>query len=180
MRISSFTITRFQFARDRVIGDSQVRMDEVNAAALELFDEDGRSGLGFAQALFTPLPQHAEIVRVFQCEVWPELEGQSPMSLIHRVMRRRGGNQRPYSLPVYEAVQVALWDLAAKQVDMPLGKFLGASRSKVRAYASGLDYHLSDHEFFDFFGHASSLGYDAFKIKVGAPDFAGTSTGSIC
>ena len=27
MRISEFRITRFQFARDRVIGDSQVRIE---------------------------------------------------------------------------------------------------------------------------------------------------------
>jgi L-alanine-DL-glutamate epimerase-like enolase superfamily enzyme len=171
MRISSFTITRFQFARDRIIGDSQVRAEEANVAAVELFDEKGRSGLGLAQTLFVPLPPLAEIARVFESEVWPGLVGQSPQALIHRVGRPRGGNQRLYSLPFHEAIQVALWDLAAKQVNMPLGRFLGASRGKLRAYASGLDYHLSDSEFVEFFGHASSIGYNTFKIKVGNPDF---------
>ena len=171
MRISSFTITRFQFARNRVIGDSQVRAEDANAAAIELIDEGGISGLGFAQTLFVTLPSAAEIKRVFQNEVWPRLVGQLPLALIHQVGRLRGGNQRPYSLPFHEALQVALWDLAAKQVNMPLGKLLGASRGKVRAYASGLDYHLSDSDFVEFFGHASSIGYNAFKIKVGNPDF---------
>jgi len=171
MRISSFIITRFQFARDRVIGDSQVRAEDANVAAIELFDESGVSGLGFAQTLFVPLPSCAEITRVFENEVWPGLVGQSPLALVHRVGRPRGGNQRAYSLPFHEALQVALWDLAAKQVGMPLGKLLGASRGKVRAYASGLDYHLSDTDFVEFFGHASSIGYNAFKIKVGNPDF---------
>jgi L-alanine-DL-glutamate epimerase-like enolase superfamily enzyme len=41
----------------------------------------------------------------------------------------------------------------------------------VPAYASGLDYHLSDAEFEAFFGRADALGYRAFKIKVGHPDF---------
>ena len=41
----------------------------------------------------------------------------------------------------------------------------------MRAYASGLDFHLSDDEFVAFFGHADGLGYRAFKIKVGHPDF---------
>ena len=171
MRISSFLITRFQFARDRVIGDSQVRAEDVNVASIELVDENGVSGLGFAQTLFVPLPSLAEINRVFESEVWPGLVGQSPLALVHRVGRPRGGNQRPYSLPFHEALQVALWDLAAKQVNMPLGKLLGAGRSKVRAYASGLDYHLSDSDFAELFGHASSIGYNAFKIKVGNPDF---------
>ena len=171
MRISKFRITRFQFARNRVIGDSQVRIDAVNVAAVELIDEQGRTGLGFAQRLFAPLPAQEEIVRVFAGEVWPNLEGQSPLSIVHRVNRPRGGNQRPYSLPFEEAVQVALWDLAAKQVDLPLHRLLGSGRDRVRAYASGLDFHLSDSEYAEFFGHADSMGYSAFKIKVGHPDF---------
>jgi L-alanine-DL-glutamate epimerase-like enolase superfamily enzyme len=51
MRIAEYRITRFQFARDRVIGDSQVRADAVNVAALELITDDGRVGLGFVQAV---------------------------------------------------------------------------------------------------------------------------------
>lgn len=171
MRVSSFVITRFQFARERVIGDSQVRTDVVNVAALQLIDDAGRSGLGFIQSLFRPLPSRAEIERIFAGEAWPSLDGQVPLGLIHRVNRPRGGNQRPYSLPFDEAIQVALWDLAAKQVDLPLHKLLGSRRDRVRVYASGLDFHLSDADFVEFFGKADALGYEAFKIKVGHPDF---------
>ena len=171
MHIAEFRITRFQFPRNRVIGDSQVRIDTVNVAAVELFDKQGRSGLGFAQRLFQPFPQTEEIERVFAEEVWPDLEGQTPMAIVHRVNRPRGGNQRGFSLPFEEAVQVALWDLAAKQVDLPLHRLLGSRRDRVQAYASGLDYHLSDEDFTEFFGHADAIGYSAFKIKVGSPDF---------
>ena len=103
-----------------MIGDSQVRVDDVNVAALELIDDSGNRGLGFIQALFEPLPAVEEIVRVFTAEVWPSLEGQHPLGLVHRVSRPRGGNQRAYSLPFHEAIQVALWDLAAKQLGLPL------------------------------------------------------------
>jgi L-alanine-DL-glutamate epimerase-like enolase superfamily enzyme len=172
VRISSFYLTRFQFARDRVIGDSQVRTDQANVAALELIDEAGNKGLGFVQTLFTPLPALAEIVRVFESEVWPSLEGEEPLALVNRVHRPRGGNQRAFTLPFHEGLQVALWDLAAKQQKLPLHKLLGSRREKVRAYASGLDYHLSDGDFVDLFGHADATGFSAFKIKVGNPDFA--------
>ena len=172
MRITSFEITRFQFARDRVIGDSQIRVDDASIAALEVFDSQGRSGLGFMQNLHRPLPAIEEIVRIFRSEVWPGLEGQPALGLIHRVNRPRGGNRRAYGLPFEEAVQVALWDLAAKQVDLPLHRLLGSRRERVRAYASGLDFHLEDDEFTAFFAHADSIGYRAFKIKVGHPDFA--------
>lgn len=171
MRIAEFRITRFQFARDRVIGDSQVRADDVNVAALELIADTGEVGLGFIQTLFFPLPDVAEIERVFRSEVWPGIEGQPPAALAHRVSRPRGGNQRAYTLPFHEALQVAYWDLAAKEVNLPLHQLLGSRRNRVEAYASGLDFHLSDDEFARFFAHANSIGYRAFKIKVGHPDF---------
>jgi L-alanine-DL-glutamate epimerase-like enolase superfamily enzyme len=171
MRLEAFKLTRFQYPRDRIIGDSQVSTEEVNVVAVELIDENGRRGLGFAQALFVPLPDVGEIERVFATEVWPSLEGQEPLSLVHRVNRPRGGNQRSPSLPFGESVQVALWDLAAKQVNMPLHRLLGSRRDRVPAYASGLDFHLSDGEFTELFGRADALGYSAFKIKVGHPDF---------
>ena len=42
MQLEDFRILRFQFRRDRVIGDSQVRAEEVHVATLELVDETGR------------------------------------------------------------------------------------------------------------------------------------------
>jgi len=171
MRLADFRFTRFQFARERVIGDSQVRADDVNVAALELIADSGAVGLGFVQTLFVPLPDVEEIARVFRTEIWPELDGQPPAGLVHRVSRPRGGNQRAPTLPFGEAVQVALWDLAAKEVGLPLHKLLGGRRERVEAYASGLDFHLSDAEFAELFAHADALGYRAFKIKVGHPEF---------
>jgi L-alanine-DL-glutamate epimerase-like enolase superfamily enzyme len=171
MRLVDHRITRFQFARDRVIGDSQVRADDANVAAVELIAEDGKAGLGFVQTLFVQMPTQAEIERIFRAEVWPGLEGQHPAALAHRVSRPRGGNQRAPSLPFGEAIQVALWDLAAKDAGLPLYKLLGGTRDHVRAYASGLDFHLSDDAFVDIFAHADAIGYPAFKIKVGHPDF---------
>ena len=170
MRLVDFRVTRFQFARDRVIGDSQVRADDVHVAALELIDEKGLVGLGFIQSLFVPLPAETEIERVFRFEAWPVLEGERPLDLVHRVSRPRGGNQRAWTLPFHEAMQVALWDLAAQQAGMPLWQLLGARRSRIKAYASGLDFHLSDAAFSELFGRADALGYSAFKIKVGHPD----------
>ena len=171
MAISSFRITRFQFARDRAIGDSQVRADDVNVAALELISDSGEVGLGFIQTLFTALPSEVEIARVFAAEIMPGIEGREAIALVHRVSRPRGGNLRSYSLPFHEALQVALWDLAAKEAGLPLYKLLGGERSKVRAYASGLDFHLSDADYEKLFAYAASIGYRAFKIKVGHKDF---------
>jgi L-alanine-DL-glutamate epimerase-like enolase superfamily enzyme len=167
-----FRITRFAFRRDRLIGDSQVRIDQCHVAALELLTDDGLTGLGFLLNLFHPLPDRSELERAFRLEVLPGLVGLPPAGLIHRVLRPRGGNNRAASHNFGEAVDQALWDLAAKQAGLPLYRYLGGTSPRVRAYASGLDFHLSDVDYVTFFRQARALGFDAFKIKVGHPDLA--------
>jgi L-alanine-DL-glutamate epimerase-like enolase superfamily enzyme len=170
--IQEFRLTRFQFARDRVIGDAQVSASFAHIAALELIDSEGRAGLGFIQSLFHPLPSESEIERIFIEEVWPSLAMREAGAIAHRVARPRGGNQRTASLPFAEAIQQAAWDLLAKSLDMPLWKLLGAEGASVPAYASGLDFHLDDAAFVDLFTDAAQRGFTAFKIKVGHADLA--------
>lgn len=169
-RLAEYRLTRFQFSRERPIGDSQICLDEVHVAAVELIDDAGRVSLGFAQSLVTPLPDLDELERVFAQEAWPALVGQSPAALALSVKRPRGGNVRQMALPFEKAVQEAVWDLFAKQADLPLWRLLGGERQRVPVYASGLDFHLSDAEFEELFGSAAEQGYRGFKIKVGHPD----------
>ncbi len=147
MPIVDFRITRFQFARDRVIGDSQISSNHVHAATLELICDDGTIGLGFVNSVMSTLRDEAEIARVFALEAWSDLEGQIPAAVAHRQLVRRGGNRRKMSLPFEDAIQQAVWDIYAKSMELPLWKLLGGAKEKVRVYASGLDFHLSDHEF---------------------------------
>jgi L-alanine-DL-glutamate epimerase-like enolase superfamily enzyme len=170
--IQEFRLTRFQFARDRVIGDAQVSANFAHIAALELIDAEGRTGLGFIQTLFHPLPAESEIERIFLEEVWPTLATREAGAIAHRVARPRGGNQRATTLPFAEAIQQAAWDLLAKSLDLPLWKLLGAERNSLPAYASGLDFHLDDAAFVDLFTDAARQGFTAFKIKVGHADLS--------
>ena len=169
-RVTEYRLTRFHFARDRVIGDSQVRIDHVSVAAIELIDEAGRIGLGFAQSLLTPLPEISEIERVFADEAWPTLVGKDSAALALAVRRVRGGNVRAMGLPFEKGVQDAAWDLLAKQLGLPLWRMLGGERRSIPLYASGLDFHLTDHDFQELFGKAAAQGFRAFKIKVGHPE----------
>ena len=168
--IEGFRLTRMHFARDRVIGDSQVRADEAHVVAVELIDDAGRVGLGFAQSLFVPLPDAQEIERIFRVEAWPALEGRHPSAIALGVQRVRGGNFRRMALPFEESLQHAVWDLFSKQSGLPLWQMLGATRQSVPVYASGLDFHLSDHDFVELFGTACERGFRGYKIKVGHPE----------
>jgi L-alanine-DL-glutamate epimerase-like enolase superfamily enzyme len=61
----------------------------------------------------------------------------------------------------------ALWDLRAKCNGVPLWKELGATRNRVKAYASGLDSPLDDDALRAFYTRLADLGVTAGKLKVG-------------
>jgi len=166
--LESYQITRFRLPLQRVIGDSQVRYDKMFIAALELRTHDGLVGLGFL--IRFSLPPQAELERLFEFEVWHRLKGQSIHSLLNRLTRPRGGNIQ--SQLFEEPLNQALWDLYGKETDLPLYRLLGGTTNRVRAYASGLDFHLTSKQLQDFFANAVRQGYSAFKVKVGHPDLA--------
>jgi L-alanine-DL-glutamate epimerase-like enolase superfamily enzyme len=168
MTISSYRITRYAFPRSRPIGDSQIRVDMHYLGTLELFSDTGVSGLGFFGSLLSPLPPLAELERVFADEVAPGLLGQQPEVLLNRLSRPRGGNIRGniFGQPVNQA----LWDLAAKHANLPLARLLGSTQTRVRAYASGLEFHLPTEQAVALFADAAAQGFRAFKLKVGHPD----------
>ncbi len=166
--IVGYEITRIQYPRNRIIGDSQVRSDFHYKGLLELHNDKGQVGLGFFEALFSPLPSQAELKRLFEFEVFPGLEGQNPFSRVNRVSRPRGGNIRPNMFG--HALEQALWDLQGKELNLPLFRLLGGKNNRVKTYASGLDYHMTNDEFSAFFEGKARLGFTAFKVKVGHPE----------
>ncbi len=168
--VESYRIRSFAFPRQRSIGDSQIRVDMHYIGVLELQSSSGQTGLGFFGALLFPLPPLPELERVFSQEVAPSVLGQSPFALTNRIARPRGGNLRSHIFA--QAVDQALWDLQGKELGLPLYRLLGGQSNRVRAYASGLDYHLSLDEACRFFEMASRRGFSAFKVKVGHPELA--------
>lgn len=78
----------------------------------------------------------------------------------------KGGNEGAASAAL-SAIDMALWDLKAKLAEEPLWRTLGAREGRVKAYASGLDYCLSDEELFAFYRRMAEQGIDCGKLKVG-------------
>src|SRR5258706_758201 len=168
--IEGYQLTRFAFPRDRVVGDSQVRFDKMYIGVLELTSARGHTGTGFFGTLFYPLPSLAELNRVVEEEVKQAFIGQTPAALTHRVGRPRGGNIRDLPHGLGEAIDQAAWDLLGQELGLPLYQLLGARSNRVRAYASGLDFHLSDPDCKAFYEQTRQMGYSAFKVKIGHPD----------
>lgn len=168
--IQHIRIHCFDYPRDRVIGDSQISSSRVWIGALEIFDSEGTSGLGFFQSLNTPLPDATFIKNLVDQICLPGMKNRTPESQIHRLTRPRGGNiqQLPYHLD--QALDQAMWDLAAKRAGQPLYQYLGGSESKVKAYGSGVCFHMTDTEVLDFYTAATKHKFSGYKVKVGHPN----------
>lgn len=138
--IEGYRLTRFALPRDRVIGDSQVRFDKMYLAALELTSTLGHTGTGFFSNC-QPLPNLTELNRIFEAEIKAGFIGESPHALTTRIYRPRGGNIHELPYNIAEAIDQAAWDLKAQELGMPLYQLLGGHSNRVRAYASGLDFH---------------------------------------
>jgi L-alanine-DL-glutamate epimerase-like enolase superfamily enzyme len=165
MTIRGWRITRYSLPTPRPIGDLRLRIEALPLGSLELESDGGETGLGFfwSPSYPDPLPPLDRLERRFAAE-WPALLGRSPFELLHRLERPRG---------VFgDAVDQALWDLAGKELGLPLYRLLGGVEPRVRAYASGLDYHLGDDEAQRFFADAAAQGFTAFKVKVGRQNLA--------
>jgi L-alanine-DL-glutamate epimerase-like enolase superfamily enzyme len=81
-----------------------------------------------------------------------------------RSMRRRA----PRLHEAIAALDVALWDLKSKANGEPLWKTLGGARPRARAYASGVDFALSDEELSGWYRRmARDFGVSGGKLQVG-------------
>ena len=70
----------------------------------------------------------------------------------------------PYSNPpALAAADACLWDINAKSAGLPLYKYLGAQRDKIRAYASTVAYSTID-AYLDAIHAAVAQGFTAVKF----------------
>lgn len=168
--LTDFSITRFVVPIRRRIGGHDCVLDTIWLAALELRDAAQRTGLGFAASLRSPLPPLAELTDHFARHAWPLLAGLVPEAGILRLHPAVGDPSGRLSFNLDNALDQSLWDLAAKRAGVPLYRYLGGNHARVAAYASGLCFHLSEGDFYEWYARAAAAGYRAVKIKVGHED----------
>lgn len=99
------------------------------------------------------------------------LEGRDPRETVSLWMSmndaiHKGGNEGAANAAI-SILDSALWDLKARIAGQPLWRLLGAREGRVKAYASGLDYCLSDEDLFAFYRRLAEKGIDGGKLKVG-------------
>lgn len=82
----------------------------------------------------------------------------------------RGIGREGISSLALAALDVALWDTAAKIQGQPLHRVLGSLRNEVPVYASGIDLSRPIDDLLEQVEEHLCSGYEAIKIKVGKVD----------
>ena len=154
------------------ITDAQTRLEAVEMIALRLDTDAGIAGWRFNWN-YTQGTRAVQVI--LEDNYLPPLIGQDPQqrkTLIH---------QLPYAthflgrLGVTRValctVELALWDLQVKRVNLPLWQYLGPVRDRVKAYnTDGGWLGATTEELIRDMATLVDRGFDAVKMKIGRPD----------
>ncbi len=69
------------------------------------------------------------------------------------------------------AVDIALWDIRCKRLQLPLWRLAGGASDKVRCYAGGIDLNFNEEKLLKNIDSYIARGFEAVKIKVGKEDY---------
>jgi L-alanine-DL-glutamate epimerase-like enolase superfamily enzyme len=154
-------------------GDAIQQFDALELPIVEIVDAAGRRGLGFGYTIGTGGTAIAALLRD---ELVHQLRGQDPRQIARVVDRLRKSihalTPGCISSTALAAIDVALWDLAAKRAETPLHLLLGGAQTRVRLYNTHVGWlNRPCDEMVDLARQAVSRDrFTALKLKVGKPD----------
>jgi L-alanine-DL-glutamate epimerase-like enolase superfamily enzyme len=143
--------------------DGTLEWDSTTLVLVRLQAGD-RRGLGYTYG-------HPSLAALVRDQYLPLLENQdafAPGALTEKLVRasRNLGPQGGFAMAI-SAVDVALWDLKARAVGLPLADLLGRRRPRVPAYWSGGFTSSPAGAVYEEFADAARQGFTRFKMKVG-------------
>ncbi len=170
MTIAALRCDRYRIPLAVALSDStHGEMTAFDLVTVRIADEEGREGLGYT---YTAGGAGAGAIRsLIADDLFPLLDGADETrteALWKRMWRHthfvgRGG---PVSFAM-AAVDIALWDLKARQADMPLWRLLGGHDPQVSAYAGGIDLQFPLERLLEQTRGNLDKGFRAIKMKVG-------------
>jgi L-alanine-DL-glutamate epimerase-like enolase superfamily enzyme len=149
------------------LADATRKVETIGFVIVRVTTDQGLEGIGVT---------YHEVGGEATCELInrnmaPKLIGRDPLEteaiwqeLFHYL---RGIGRKGLMFCALSAIDIALWDLKGKIVDLPLCKLLGGARTKVPVYASGGWTSYSDEELVDEIEGMIARGFTAVKFKVG-------------
>ena len=172
MQIESLETRIVELPLPRPIGTALHQMHNVGCVLVTIRTNEGLTGEGFAFAL------NGDRIRAFEETVRglsPYVVGNSAHD-VERIFSEIWTALNPtghagITIGALSAIDVALWDIVGKSVNMPLAKLFGGMRDRVDTYASS-GLWLSD-SIEHLVGEAKAFveaGFSGMKIRIGTPD----------
>jgi L-alanine-DL-glutamate epimerase-like enolase superfamily enzyme len=115
--------------------------------------------------------------RLIESYIFPKVKGENPLDIERLWEKIYRGNRKPVAKGLFVealgSVDIALWDIVGKVLDLPVYQVLGAYQRKIRVYAAG-GYYEEGKSIADLVKEMEGYvaeGFRAVKMKVGGADF---------
>jgi L-alanine-DL-glutamate epimerase-like enolase superfamily enzyme len=154
-------------------GDAIQKFDALELPIVQIADRSGGRGVGFGYTIGTG---GRAMLALLQHELLPQLIGIDSRKIVQIMERLRKSihalTPGCIASTVLAAIDVALWDLAARRVNAPLYMLLGGAQDRVRLYNTHVGWlNRSLDELIALSTEAVHRdGFTALKLKVGKPD----------
>lgn len=168
MKITQVETIPLQVPLDRPISFATREVREREFTIVQIFTDEEISGFGCI-----PIGDPLSVKAVVDHKLKNLIVGEDPLcyeriwkKMYDEMYRDRKGA----AIRAMSAVDIALWDIKGKALEMPLYKMLGGYRDKVPCYASGGYYHEGKgiEGLKQEMNNYMDKGYTAVKIKIGA------------
>ena len=167
-KIVGLNTKAYRFPLRQPESDGTLEWDSTTMVIVEAHCDSGQTGFGYIYG-------HVGCRRVIEATLKKLIIGQDPLNiegLWHSMQKQiRNFGRDGIVASAISAVDIALWDLKAKILKLPLATLLGAVRTAVPVYGSGGFTSYTPEEMQEQFSSWIDQGITRFKIKVGTHPF---------
>ena len=170
-KITSVRTDSYRVPLETVLSDStHGTIPEFELVTVRVRDADGAEGMGYTYAVNSGAAAFHALIEGYLAPTIQDQDADHTESLWQQMWWKvhysgRGG----HATSAISAVDIALWDLKARRVGLPLWRLLGGYDARVPAYAGGVDLDFSTEELLAQADRFQAQGFRAIKMKVGRP-----------
>lgn len=169
--IKSVQADSYRLPLDEVLSDStHGSIPHFEFVTVRITDSDGAEGLGYTYAVNSGAPAFKVLIDGYLTEVLVDRDADTIEKLWQDMWWKihycgRGG----HGTSAISAVDIALWDLKARRLKMPLWRLLGGHDPVVDVYAGGIDLDYTVPALLKQADGFLEHGHRAIKMKAGRP-----------
>jgi L-alanine-DL-glutamate epimerase-like enolase superfamily enzyme len=161
--VESVTVSAYKVPTDAPESDGTLEWDSTTMVLVEI-SAGGKTGLGYTYG-------HQTIATLIDAKLASIVKGRDAMNVsetwLAMVKAIRNLGRPGIASMAIAAVDIALWDLKARLLDLPLVTLLGAFHAEVPVYGSGGFTSYSDEQLSEQLSGWADAGIPRVKMKIG-------------